>query len=808
MAFLQLSGIDKSYAGTAALSHIDLSIHAGEILALVGENGAGKSTLIEIIAGMKAPDRGELYIDGEQVDISAPRSAWAAGISVVHQHSHLLPDLSLAENRALRVGYTLRQSGMINWPAVEDRARSDGASLAPFVDVKRRADKLNAVEKQLVELAFALADKPALLVLDEPTAALPQHEAEQLLASVRTYAENGGAVLFVSHRLEEVFSLADRIAVLRDGERVWLGHAEETDRTALVATMVGRPVSTAARQRPRVQGDETALSVRNFSSSDGACSDVNIRLQKGEIYGLYGLVGAGHDALCQALAGLRPARGDLFLRGHNLGKQTAIERRIKGLVYVPGDRRTQGIFYALSSGENMAIGSEGVGWLQRDREDRAVSEAIDTLHVRTLNPDQPIGQLSGGNQQKVLLGRGLLRDPDVLLIEEPTQGVDVAAKAEIHAHLRARANRGMTILFASADLEEILSLSDRVGTMREGALVGEWPAVSAQREEIVERALPRLKKTEESISSAHRSIPWRLLTLCIINAFLAAISAYLAPDGLQNALDVLLNNAVLLIGALAVGCVIIAGSIDISIGSLLGLSAVLAGLADRAGLSPVYTASIALAAGATGGWLNGWIATRSRVHAIVVTLGTMAIYRGLIIEWSGGRWILGLSDGLRALAHSTPVGIPMLLWLALSTWLAMWVLLRYSRLGRRMYAVGSAPRAARYVGITERAVLPWAFALCGLLIGLAGLLQAARFGQVQTNMGTGFELQAIAAAVIGGVHIAGGRGSAAGIALGVLLIGQLANALVLLHVPAYWEDLFLGAVILSTLVLEKREERR
>ena len=199
---------------------------------------------------------------------------------------------------------------------------------------------------------------------------------------------------------------------------------------------------------------------------------------------------------------------------------------------------------------------------------------------------------------------------------------------------------------------------------------------------------------------------------------------------------VLLNNAVLLIGALAVGCVIIAGSIDISIGSLLGLSAVLAGLADRAGLSPVYTASIALAAGATGGWLNGWIATRSRVHAIVVTLGTMAIYRGLIIEWSGGRWILGLSDGLRALAHSTPVGIPMLLWLALSTWLAMWVLLRYSRLGRRMYAVGSAPRAARYVGITERAVLPWAFALCGMLIGLAGLLQAARFGQVQTNMGT------------------------------------------------------------------------
>lgn len=808
MAFLQLSGIGKSYAGTVALSDINLSVNSGEVLALVGENGAGKSTLIEIISGMVAPESGDLYIDGERVEITNPLTARAAGISIVHQHSHLLPDLSLAENRALRIGYPRRQSGIINWPAAEKRAQADGATLAGAVDMKRRAGELNSVEKQLVELSFALADAPSLLILDEPTAALPQHEADMLLTSVRAYVENGGAALFVSHRLEEVFSLADRIAVLRDGKLVWLGPTEDTDRTALVTTMVGRSVSPSTQPNSHSNGNETTLAVRDLSSADGACSSIDIDLQKGEIYGLYGLVGGGQDALCQALAGLRTASGNVFLCGRNISALTAVKRRNGGLVYVPGDRRTQGIFYALSNGENMAIGSENTIWLQREREARHISDTMDTLRVRTSGPDQPVGQLSGGNQQKILLGRGLLREPTVLLIEEPTQGVDIAAKAEIHAHLRTLANRGMTILFASADLEEVLSLADRIGTMRDGALVGQWEAGKVRREEVVERALPTLEKAEPSISHTRRPIPWRLLTLCAINIALASISAYLAPDALQNALDVLLNNAVLLIGALAVGCIIIAGSIDISIGSLLGLSAVLAGLADRADMTAAHTTSIALAIGAVGGWLNGWIATRSGVHAIVVTLGTMAIYRGLIIEWSGGRWILGLSDGLRALAHSSPIGIPLLLWLALSTWISIWALLRYSRFGRRLYAVGSSPQAARYAGITERTVLPWAFALCGLLVGLAGLLQAARFGQVQTNMGTGFELQAIAAAVIGGVHIAGGRGSAAGILLGVLLIGQLANALVLLHVPAYWEGIFLGTVILSTLVLEKREGHR
>ncbi len=805
MAFAQLSGIGKTYPGIVALHDIDLSIERGEVLALVGENGAGKSTLIEILAGMVSPDSGDLLLGGKRQEQSDPLRARAAGVGVVHQHSYLLPDLTVAENRALRRGYPRTQRGAIDWSGIDRDARADCQLLAGTIDVTRRADQLNAVEQQLVELSLALAEAPSLLILDEPTAALPQRETDALLGHVRTYVQGGGSVLFVSHRLEEVFTLADRIAVLRDGALVWLGPTSAIDRTNLVAAMVGRSLDAAARAERKIIDPSPALTVCDFGSEDGTCQHIDLTVYRGEIYGIYGLVGAGQSALGHALAGLLPARGDLRLYDCDLTQLSPVQRSASGLVYVPGDRRLQGMFYALSTGENIALGAEGLGWIDRSKEDAQVAELMERLRVRADGPTQPVGQLSGGNQQKVLLSRGLRRHPQVLIIAEPTQGVDVAAKAEIHDQLRALAQRGTTILFTSSDLEEVLALADRIGVMREGSLVAEWPSHTVPREAIIESALPRSKRTEQRVPQRAVHKPWRLWTLYLLNALLAAVGATLAPDALLNARDILLNNTIPLIGALGVGCIIIAGSIDISIGSLLGLSAVLAGLCDVAGLPPALSACAALTAGSIGGWLNGWLATRSRVHAIVMTLGTMAIYRGLVVEWSGGRWILGLSEALRTIAHGAFLAVPFPLWIALFVWLFVWILLYHSRFGRSLYALGSDERTAAYAGISGRAVLPWVFALCGLCIGLAGLLQAARFGQVQTNAGVGFELKSIAAAVIGGVHIAGGRGTPLGIALGVLLIGQLANVLVLLHVPAYWEGIFLGAVILSTLALEQRE---
>ncbi len=806
MAFFQLDDICKSYPGAVALKGVSLALERGQIVALIGENGAGKSTLIEIIAGVTAPDSGRVYLNGAAVQIASPEAARAAGIGVVHQHSHLLPDLSIAENRALRCGYPRTRWGAIDWRTTEDEARVASGLLAPSVDILRRAGALNAVERQLVELSLTLAQTPQLLVLDEPTAALPQRQTEALFAQVRAYADAGGTVLFVSHRLEEVSALSQRVIVLRDGALVWQGRTLETDRAALVAAMVGRPVNPSKRPARQANSERTVLQANALRASDSAFHGLDLALHAGELYGLYGLVGSGQNALCQALAGLLPAYGSIDLDGCELAPLSPEQRAAAGLAYVPGDRRAQGMLYALNVGENIALGSEGSGWIHRREEAQRVARIMDQLQVRAHSTAQPVGQLSGGNQQKVLLGRGLLRTPHVLIAEEPTQGVDVGAKAEIHAQLRTLAERGTAVLFVSSDIEEVLSLADRVGVMREGALVDEWPAADAQREKIIDRALPRSNRARETPRHQTAIEPRRLTALFLLNALLAATSAALAPDALQNALDVALNNAVLLIGALAVGCVIMAGSIDISIGSLLGLSAVLAGLSDTAELPIACTAAVALAAGALGGWLNGWMAVRSKVHAIVITLGTMAIYRGLIVEWSDGRWILGLSDGLRDVAHGSLLGAPFLLWAAIGAWIGVAILLRFSRFGRLIYALGSDQQAARYVGVASHQILPWTFALCGLLIGAAGLLQAARYGQVQTNAGLGFELKAIAAAVIGGVHIAGGRGSALGIALGTLLIGQLANALVLLHVPAYWEGLFLGAVILSTLVLERGKD--
>ena len=819
---LQFHNLSKHYPGVLALDNVSLTLEAGRTHALVGENGAGKTTLIKILAGVIQADSGSIYLNDSPIHIANPQIAQQLGISVVHQHSHLIPHLSIAENDALRRGYPRGKIKQIAWSDLRRRTENALADLAPDLDPTSLAESLTSVQKQRVELALTLCTTPNILILDEPTAILPSTETDHLFERIHTFAQKGGTVLFISHRLNEVFRIAHTVTVLRDGQHIWTKAIGETNPNDLVQAMVGRSVNFD-RNTHTPPNNAPILTVSNLTDTQKTIQNISFNIHPGEIYGLYGLVGAGQPELCQALFGLRPATGTIHLNNHNLTSASPETRVQSGMAYVPADRLTQGMFPAMTVGENLHLTHTQslITPIDCTTEHKTTQTSIHTLDIRTTGPKQTASELSGGNQQKVLLGRWLQTNPSVLILEEPTQGVDVGAKSEIYNHILTLSQKGIAILLISSEIPELLTLSHRIGILCEGALVDEAPTPQTTEETLLHLALPNnqtpdnKQQTTEAIPAEHQNHrPLRtshfalrtlfqrrettlLLFILLFSCFTTLLSpAFATYDNLR---DILVNNSILLIGALGISCVIIAGSIDISIGSALGLSAVIAGLIDQSGQSIWFIAPCALLTGLLLGISNGLLSAWGGIHAIVITLGTMSLYRGAIIHFTGGRWLLNLSDHLTALGS-----IPILLAAAFFATLCTYLFLCHTRSGRCLYAIGSHAEHATYLGIYPKTILPIAFALCGLLVGLAGLLLAARYGQVQTNAGTGFELKAIAAAVIGGVHIMGGRGTVLGIVLGTLLMGLVANVLVLLHISAFWEGVFVGLIILSTIMLDTR----
>jgi rhamnose transport system ATP-binding protein len=815
---LEVRNLTKRYPGVQALAGVSLALHTGCIHALVGENGAGKSTLIKILAGLLTADEGAVLLQDNLSSISSPSEARRLGIAVVHQHTHLIPDLTIAENYALRLGYPLGPLGNISWPTLQSHALRAVHSLLPSMDVLRQARSLGGVEKQLVELSLALASAPRILILDEPTSVLPHDETGQLFEHLRKFVSAGGSVLFVSHRLDEVFKIADDVTVLRDGQRVWRKEIAETDHDDLIRAMVGRAVDFR-RDENCVAGTEESFRALNLEDSQGAFKNISLKVNRGEIYGIYGLVGSGQSEFCQALLGLRESRaGSVQILNRGLENKTPPERVQLGVSFVPADRISQGLFYKMSVGENLSIATldrlAPRGWIHRKIEQLRNEEKIQQLHIRTLGVDQSVTQLSGGNQQKVLLGRWLQTEPAVLILEEPTQGVDVGAKGEIHKMILGLAKEGVSILLISSEIPELLALAHRIGVMREGRLLGEMDARATTEEDILRTALPDTQSKRQNALEAEtpRAAPparRRLLglisrreaSLALFIAALMVIFGLTIPSFMtwRNLSDVLVNNSILLIGALGMTLVIISGGIDVSVGAILGLSAVAAGKADQAHFPAPLIAGSTLLVGLLLGSVNGFLSVLGRIHPIVITLGTLFIFRGAIVWATGGYWLNDLSPGVTVFGQSKLAGVPVLLVVGLSAALASHLFLKYLPSGRRLYALGGDRDSAEVMGIYPRQVVPLAFGLSGLLMGLAGLLEAGRFGQVQTNVGVGDELKFIAAAVIGGTHIMGGRGSALGTLLGAMLIGIMTHMLGLARVSAYWEGVVVGAMILLAL---------
>jgi ribose transport system ATP-binding protein len=487
-ARLRIDSLSKSFPGTQALSAVSLQVGNGEIRALVGGNGSGKSTLIKILAGVQPADPGgQITVSGESIaaDDITPEWSFAAALAFVHQDLGLFEQLSVAENVFVGLPYP-RRAGRIDWRSLNREAASILERLRVKVSPHAPLAGLRASDRTLVAIARAVRGREGVhdgvLVLDEPTARLAAPEADRLLAALRLFAADGQTILYVSHRLDEVLAMADSITVLRDGAVVADRSTDGLDAGELSRLIVGHTVASAAESRVDTAAGPSLLEVKDVWT--GPLKGVDLTVAEGEILGITGLIGAGTSSLLRAIYGAQKRQGTVRLSGSELPGGNIAAAVRAGAAFVPENRLREGAFITLSVRENLSASyltrfRHRLSWIDRRAEAQASTEAISTYGVRCRSPQMPVALLSGGNQQKVVLARWLTGEPRLLLLDEPTQGVDVGARAEIHRQVRAAAKRGCAVIVATSDADELLELSDRVVVLREGKVV-----VSAGRDEV------------------------------------------------------------------------------------------------------------------------------------------------------------------------------------------------------------------------------------------------------------------------------------------------------------------------------------
>ncbi len=487
---IELVGISKSYGGVHAVEDVSFGIHPSTIHALVGENGAGKSTLVKVLTGVIQPEGGELLVDGEPQRLADPQSAHRLGIVAMYQEPTVFQDLTVAEN-VFAGRHPRRAIGTVDWRAMRTEAsrilRELGADFAPDTPVRG----LGVADRQLLEIARALTSSARLLIMDEPTAALSPHEVDKLFATVRRLRERGVAVVFISHRLEEVDAIADTVTVLRDGRHIATRPAAGLSQAEIIRLMVGRSLDALFPKEESEVGD-VVLRARGLTHR-GVFSNVSFDLHRGEIVGLAGFVGAGRTEVARSIFGIdRLDAGELWIDGSRFRPRSPRAALRRGLAYLPEDRLQQGLVQPMSIAVNASMAvlpRLTPGGILRPRRERSLARRfMEQLSIRATSPAQIVRSLSGGNQQKVVLSKWLAAEPGILILDEPTHGVDVGTKADVHQAISHLAANGLTILLISSELPEILGMSDRVLVMREGRLVAEFPRDAATQERIIEAA--------------------------------------------------------------------------------------------------------------------------------------------------------------------------------------------------------------------------------------------------------------------------------------------------------------------------------
>ena len=487
---LSLDHICKSFPGVRALNDVSFTLNAGEVTALIGENGAGKSTIVKILTGIYVPDSGEIQVGNSPCSFSSPRDSWAAGIAAIHQETVMFDELSVAEN--IFMGHMpVSASGLVDWLQMRRRAAELLKRIDADFDPDAKLKQLSVAQKHMVEITRALSHEASVIIMDEPTAALSRNEIDDLFRIIAQLKAEGRAVVFISHKFDEIFRVADAFVCLRDGERVGSGKIASVTEAKLVSLMVGRPIDQVFPKRDIAIGS-TVLKVDGLSNAT-EFADISFELHRGEILGFYGLVGAGRSEAMQCLFGMTPAlKGTISLNGKPLSISSPGDAIAAGISYVPEDRQEQGAVLPLGIRENITLASIASHvknlFVSKSSELQDVRKLGKRLDVRAANWEQQLGELSGGNQQKVVIAKWLAAKPKVIILDEPTKGIDVGSKAAVHDFIGELAEEGLAVILVSSELPEIMGLADRVVVMQEGRIAEIFTRGAWSAEEIVATA--------------------------------------------------------------------------------------------------------------------------------------------------------------------------------------------------------------------------------------------------------------------------------------------------------------------------------
>jgi ribose transport system ATP-binding protein len=802
---LELRGVRHSFGGVRALRGVDFDVRPGEVHALLGENGAGKSTLMAVAAGALAPDAGEVRIGGTVLSPS-PSAARELGLAVVYQQPAVVDHLSVAENMALALPARRRPrlGDAVTWAA-----RHLAAIDAP-IDPRVRGEDLTVAERQMVEIAKALAVEPRVLILDEPTAALNAAEVEQLFRRIAAFRARGTAIVYISHRIPEVLRIAQRITVLRNGESRGTFDAAGATEEQILRRVVGRELSAVFPAKAPPGERPVLLDVSGLSCP--GCHEISLTVGAGEIVGLAGAEGNGQRELLRALAGLEQHDGRVAVAGRVPAAADVRAARAAGISYVPGDRAREGLFPGLSVRENAAAASVDRsarhGVVRRGREAETVGAGLATVQVKAASPEAEVRTLSGGNQQKVVFARSLLGDPTVLLCDEPTQGVDPGARAELYRLLRGLAADGRAVVVLSSDAVELEGLCDRVAVLSRGHLIATLDGDDVEEARITRTAVASTTTRARSAAAPRARRGGRrrprgdhapaALLLAAIGALglvtAASDASSLSAVNLQSMLFLAAALAFVSLGQLTV---LLTGGIDLSIGSMMAATVVLLSFfLSKSGMGElVLGIAVVLAAGLGVGALNAALVRVARISPIIATVATLTVVAGaaLLLRPSPG----GVFQASFMQRIQTAVGVvPIAFVVAAAVAAACEVALRRTGFGLALRAVGSDEASAHRLGVPVGRTVMAAYVLSALFATAGGVLLAGQVGLGDASVGSAYTLSSVAAVILGGASIYGGRGSYVGALLGALLTTQAVNAITFLRLGQEWQYWLPGGLVL------------
>jgi len=817
---LSMRGISKHLDAVAALTDVSLDVLPGEVHALLGENGAGKSTLMNIASGALPPDNGTIVFDGSDVENLTPTVAQDLGIAIVHQHPALLPDMTVAENILVAVAPEHLRRRHPD-PRKAMRALLDDVHFLGHLE--DRVSSLSVARRHLLELAKAFAVSPRLLILDEPTAPLAQDSVELLFNAVRRLAAAGTAVVYITHRLAEVREIADRVTVLRDGKLRGTAAVADISDAALLAMIIGRTLEATFPPKHDAETDEAPL-LRVEGLSGHGFEKVSFGARKGEIVGVAGVAGNGQPQLLRALAGLDRASGSVNIDGRALSHRALRD----SAAYMPADRLTEGLMLDLNVRENSALTALDrltVGpFVSRRRELGAVQRGLSELGVKAPSLEAPVSALSGGNQQKVVMSRAMLSDPAILVADEPTQGVDVGARAEIYRILREVTSGGVPVVVASSDALELEGLCDRVIVMSRGHVVATLEGDEVNEERIVHAAVgatthraeqaARRASSSSRLSRLSRFIEGDYAPVIVLAAVMMALGGYVwSQNGRYfsdfNITSVMFACAALGFISLGQTFALLLGGIDLSVGPLAGFLVVLASFFVLDGKSPAIWALgffLMLGAAVAVGLVNGSLIRFAKFTPVAATLVTYIALGGLAFtlrDAPDGYITASVTDVISKKVGPVPLAFVVFVLCAFGLELG----LRKARFGLRLRAVGSDEESARQVGVRPNRTALLGYLGASLLTFLGAVVLLAQLGVGDPGQGTGYTLTSITAVVLGGTSLLGGRGTFIGTLMGAGLSVQVLNATTFLSLDQKWQYIFQGLLIVAAAIIYSQVRR-